>query len=152
MPDGKTHLAAAVIALLPAAAATVAYHFLGLWPVVIAVAAYLIGTIWLSPDLDLKSQPYMAWGPLRWIWWPYMRMVPHRSWWSHGPVIGTLARVSVLVALSSIVVSVLVWQGVISLPGIRSALRIDLWALFSILSGLEVSALVHIGLDKVLKN
>ena len=28
--------------------------------------AFLIGGLWLSPDLDTNSRPYQRWGPLRW--------------------------------------------------------------------------------------
>ena len=50
--------------------------------------AFLVGGLWLSPDLDTASKPLHRWGPLRWIWWPYQRLVPHRSLLSHGPLIG----------------------------------------------------------------
>lgn len=152
MPDGKTHFAVAIVALLPAAVAAAAVHFLGWWPVAVGVGAYLVGTVWLSPDLDLKSQPYMAWGPLSLIWWPYMKLVPHRSWWSHGPILGTLARVATLAAYTAIVVVILVSRGTTTLPGLQKVLRIDLWVIFAVLGGLEVSAWVHIALDKLLKN
>jgi uncharacterized metal-binding protein len=152
MPDGKVHVAAAIVALLPAGAAAAGVSCYGWLPVAAGTVAYVVGTIWLSPDLDLVSQPYMAWGPLKWIWWPYMKLVPHRSWLSHGPIIGTLARTGVLLAYGAIVTAVLVWRGVITLDQVREAFRMDLWPIYSVLAGLEVSALVHIGLDKLLRN
>lgn len=152
MPGGKTHFWTGVVALLPAIAAGVGVHFAGWLPVVAAVPGYLVGTKWLSPDLDIESQPYMDWWLLRFIWWPYMKLVPHRGWLSHGPIVGTAARTAVLLAYAAAVTAVLVWRGVLSLDQVREALRIDLWPVYATLAGLEVSALVHITLDKVLEN
>lgn len=152
MPDGKVHVAAAIVALLPAGAAAAGVGFCGWLPVAVGTVAYVVGTKWLSPDLDIKSQPYMAWWVFRIIWWPYMKLVPHRSWLSHGPIVGTLARTGVLLAYGALVAAVLVWRGVITLDELLEALRIDLWPIYSILAGLEVSALVHVALDKLLRN
>lgn len=60
------------------------------------MGATLLGTtlfsgLMLSPDLDLDSSIYRRWGPLRFLWWPYQKLVPHRSPISHsifwGPVV-----------------------------------------------------------------
>jgi len=152
MPDGRTHTVAAIVALLLSAVVVAGVQLFGLWWTPVSAVAYLIGTKWLSPDLDLVSQPYMAWGPLRIIWWPYMMLVPHRSWWSHGPVIGTLARIASLVIVSAIVTGCLVLLGVVTPLAVKEALRIDLWIIIATLVGLELSALVHIALDRLLKN
>ncbi|NEQ60192.1 MAG: metal-binding protein [Moorea sp. SIO4A1] len=58
----------------------------------IVAGGFLFGGLMFSPDLDLYSRPFKRWGWLRWIWIPYQRMVPHRSIFSHGPVIGTILR------------------------------------------------------------
>jgi uncharacterized metal-binding protein len=61
----------------------------------------------VNPDLDVESGSIafynarrtagglfgLAW---RIIWWPYAKVVPHRSPLSHFPVLGTLIRVSYL--------------------------------------------------------
>lgn len=54
-------------------------------------AAHLVGTFYLSPDLDLDSTIYKRWGGLRWVWLPYKNLVKHRSSWSHS-VVGGLLR------------------------------------------------------------
>ena len=41
-------------------------------------AAHMIGSWWLSPDLDIDSAIDNRWGPFFWIWRPYMWLVPHR--------------------------------------------------------------------------
>jgi uncharacterized metal-binding protein len=45
-----------------------------------------------GPDLDTRSVQIRRWGLLRWIWWPYRRVVPHRSRLSHGVLVGTFLR------------------------------------------------------------
>ena len=55
------------------------------------VAGYLVGTFWMNPDLDIKSNPYRRWGFLRFMWIPYQKL-KHRSIWTHGYVIGDMIR------------------------------------------------------------
>ena len=57
-----------------------------------AAIAFLFGGLWLSPDLDTRSNALHRWGRLGFIWWPYRRLIRHRSIWSHGPLIGTTVR------------------------------------------------------------
>lgn len=53
----------------------------------------LVGTIWLSPDLDLHhSRPTKRWGWFKPIWKRYAKRSKHRGI-SHTPVVGTLTRV-----------------------------------------------------------
>lgn len=59
-----------------------------------AFAAYMC-----SPDMDTYSLPFARWGLLRFVWSPYKRLVPHRSFWSHTPIIGTSLRVVYLLGL-----------------------------------------------------
>jgi uncharacterized metal-binding protein len=56
-------------------------------------ASTLTSGLVLSPDLDLHSESYKRWGFLRFIWWPYKTVLPHRHLLSHGIVIGMLTRV-----------------------------------------------------------
>ena len=58
----------------------------------VAAAACSFGGLWLSPDLDTHSNALRRWGALRGLWWPYRRLIPHRSLWSHGPLIGMALR------------------------------------------------------------
>jgi hypothetical protein len=77
----------------------------------IAASSHLLGGLYLSPDLDLKSLPWKRWGVLRIIWLPYQR-IPHRHWLSHAPVVGSIGR--------------LLYLGVLLFP---SSDRLDYWAL-----------------------
>lgn len=61
-------------------------------PVITTItASYLVSTFLLSPDLDTDSKIYRRWGALRFIWYPYLKLVKHRSVYSHsGLFSGTL--------------------------------------------------------------
>jgi uncharacterized metal-binding protein len=76
-------------------------------------SGYLLGGLLLGPDLDIHSRPYKRWGWLRWIWLPYQKSIRHRSFWSHGFLVGTSLRVLYLglwgVGLSSL--GLLLWAG-----------------------------------------
>ena len=54
--------------------------------------SYLLSGLLFSNDLDVQAAEYRRWGPLRWLWWPYAHLVLHRSWVSHGLIIGPLLR------------------------------------------------------------
>src|SRR6478672_5011127 len=95
MPNGRTH---DFITLATAAAGTPLALNSGLpdtttTTVGVLVGAYLLSGLLFSPDLDLKSTPYRRWRMLRFVWIPYQRMVPHRSWISHSFLLGPLLRV-----------------------------------------------------------
>jgi uncharacterized metal-binding protein len=60
--------------------------------------------ILLSPDLDIDGKTYAEQDPLfgsLWyiIWWPYGKLISHRSFFSHFPIIGTFGRQLYLVLL-----------------------------------------------------
>ncbi|MFM7314138.1 MAG: metal-binding protein [Cyanobium sp.] len=61
--------------------------------------AFLVGGLWLSPDLDTISRPSRRWGMLRLLWWPYCRCLRHRSLLSHSPLLGTAGRLLYLLVL-----------------------------------------------------
>jgi len=101
--------------------------WLGLTGVAVAALAFLVGGLWLSPDLDTHSRATKRWGPLAWLWWPYRRGLSHRSLVSHSPVIGTAGRLTYL-ALVSLLIAALA-QGVTALAsGSPPLARLDLTA------------------------
>lgn len=62
----------------------------------------MIGTI-ISPDMDVdvthigrslvrKRHPILGFF-FYWYWWPYAKIMPHRSWHSHAPIFSTFIRV-----------------------------------------------------------
>jgi uncharacterized metal-binding protein len=79
-------------ALLALPAALLVWPWLGWTGVAAAALGFLVGGLWLSPDLDTHSRPTARWGPLAGLWWPYRRLLRHRSLLSHCPVLGTAGR------------------------------------------------------------
>lgn len=85
----------------------------------LVASGFLLGGLMFGPDLDLRSRQYQRWGWLRWLWLPYQKRLRHRSFLSHGPVIGTLLRVLYLLTFLGCVGSLGVlgwaiarqWQG-----------------------------------------
>jgi uncharacterized metal-binding protein len=112
---------------------------------IIATAAYYLGGMYLSPDLDLVSRPFKRWGLLRFIWLPYQRLIPrHRHWLSHGPVIGSIVRLLYLAALVSPM-----W---VLFPGLQQVRwsGVTLPNAMAVFCGVELSALNHLLLDGLL--
>jgi uncharacterized metal-binding protein len=95
MPGAHTHdtitLVSGVI-LAPASWLLLPDH--SLMTALTITGAHLVSGLLFSCDLDIESLEYQRWGPLRLIWWPYKESVPHRSWLSHGLVIGPLLRLA----------------------------------------------------------
>lgn len=77
----------------------------GAWPEALAFAgAYVVGTLLLSPDLDLAHGRVNAkrnWGALGWLWVPYGRAFAHRGV-SHTYLLGPLTRLLYLALLAAL--------------------------------------------------
>lgn len=73
------------------------------------VVATLFSGWFLSPDLDLDSSIYKRWGPLRFLWYPYQKMVPHRSWVSHSWFLSPLMRVGYLLGATWLFALIILW-------------------------------------------
>lgn len=94
MASGRHHDLATWLLALPAA--LLVWPWLA-WPGVGAAAlGFLAGGLLLSPDLDTHSRPTARWGALSLLWWPYRRLLRHRSLLSHSPLLGTAGRLTYL--------------------------------------------------------
>jgi len=124
------------------------WPWLGPRGAIVSAFAFLIGGLWLSPDLDTNSRPYQRWGPLRWLWWPYRKALRHRSVLSHSPVLGTLVRVGYLIGIA-LLLSGLVhpWGGPSSTELLRWLQREwsspERWPWVALI-GIEASAWLHL--------
>lgn len=118
------------------------YQF-GLELGIIAGASHFLGGYWLSPDLDIKSRPFLRWSVLRFIWMPYQRLIPHRSPLSHAPVLGSAIRLLYLGAWLSPL-----WLLFLDLQRMQWA--VDWMKVAAFLVGVELSALNHLLLDGLL--
>ncbi|MDX1933387.1 MAG: metal-binding protein [Capsulimonadales bacterium] len=101
MPSGKVHDRITVVGAI---VALPAYFLLAPSPpdplgAVTLTAATLFSGFFLSPDLDLDSSVYRRWGPFRILWWPYQKLMPHRSILSHSFVLGPALRLLYFVAV-----------------------------------------------------
>lgn len=151
MALGRDHDRATLMVCVPAG--LLAGFWLG-WMGVLTAASFAWGGLWLSPDLDTRSRALRRWGPLGWIWRPYRTLIPHRSLFSHGPLIGTGLRLAWMLT-----VVMVAWFGLSALPGWSSPtpseglpmvlrwLREHPRPLLAVLLGLETSVWLHLILD-----
>ena len=145
MASGRAHDRATLIVSAPIGMAAAV-----LWGAdagLIAAAACLIGGLWLSPDLDPHSKALRRWGPLRRLWWPYRRLIPHRSLWSHGPLIGTALRLLLLLSWWVVLSLLIGWPTNAGLPPLISWLKQQPQQAIALGIGLEASAWLHLILD-----
>jgi uncharacterized metal-binding protein len=116
MPSARTHDFITLILAAPTAA--VAYRVTGDWGLTaVATGAMLFGGLMFGPDLDIQSKQYARWGPLRFLWWPYRVILPHRSRLSHGILLGTLIRVVYFITVVTITLAVVLYARDIYLYG-----------------------------------
>lgn len=102
MASGKRHTQIAITSA-PLIAATSFYLGYGWRESLVYGALNLAAQTILTPDLDIRCMWSRCWGGL---FWPYQKALSHRSFYSHGPVVGTLGRifyVAVLAWLLSVV-------------------------------------------------
>ncbi len=141
MASGKNHDRSILFAT-PVVAIVVGSHSLELG--IVAASAHILGGLYLSPDLDLKSIPFKRWGVLRVLWLPYQKLIPcHRHWLSHGVIVGSVVRLLYFAALV-----LPLW---VIFPGLQ---QVD-WAItwqkaIAFFLGVELSALNHLLLDGLL--
>jgi uncharacterized metal-binding protein len=146
MASGRSHDRATGLLALPFG--LLWWPLLGAMGTMVAAAAFLIGGLWLSPDLDTRSNATRRWGPLRLLWWPYRRSLPHRSIFSHSPVLGTAGRLFYLGLLVMFISLLLMPYGSPGPDQLMNALqqhwvdRKDL--VVTALAGLEMSSWLHL--------
>ena len=99
----------------------------------IIMSTYFFASMMFNGDLDMHSKPFNRWWVFKMIWIPYQLMFAHRSFWTHGIIIGTVVR---LLYLSPIFI------GIFYLFNI-SISNINWYYLIPILIGLELGNTVH---------
>jgi len=100
MPDGRTHDAITLVTASFAAPICFGIMFDGSpGRATLAVGSYLASGLLFSDDLDIHSIEYKRWRLLRFLWWPYQKLVPHRSWLSHGFIVGPALRILYFAAM-----------------------------------------------------
>jgi uncharacterized metal-binding protein len=151
MPNGKIHTSATL--LLAAGTGILSVSLMQAPAVTTALVGGCLAGLVLTPDLDVdrgsishrivnRSAGQLVGFVWRLFWFPYSRMMPHRSWWSHMPVFSTIIRVVYLFLLPA-----LAWwlaSTVVDLP----ALRLPAWDwLPTAFVGLVLSDTLHALMD-----
>ncbi|MBD2429877.1 MULTISPECIES: metal-binding protein [Fischerella] len=151
MPSGQTHDRITLWALPFVAGATFVQTKSGNLTLSVA-SGFMFGGLMFGPDLDIYSRQYQRWGLLRWIWIPYQKSLRHRSFLSHGPIIGTTLRViylsgvvGILIILGTVVAQILGngnWSKQILSETLGRSLN-HLPELLALFLGLELGAMSH---------
>jgi uncharacterized metal-binding protein len=99
------------------------------------LCAYLFSGFWLSDDLDTRSVCYKRWGLFRFLWYPYRKIVPHRSWLSHGPFVGPLLRIAYFAFMFWLTARAALWAVdryvmVVNRDGILHSIGVDVSTFF----------------------
>ena len=131
MPSGKTHDKITVVTAI--AAVPIWWWESGPkdWAgLAVGLTAYFFSGFWLSDDLDTHSIAYKRWGALRWLWWPYQKLVPHRSWVSHGIGFGPIFRVVYFLVMLWATMRGVLWGLIqVHIPVSRDAVLGSFWGL-----------------------
>ena len=114
----------------------------------LSTVSCLAGGLYLSPDLDTRSNALRRWGVLGFLWWPYRHLIPHRSLWSHSPVLGMSMRLGVLLTWCLILtMAVPTLSPAMLLTTLKQLMRQHPQEFIALLVGLESSAWIHLILD-----
>ncbi len=115
---------------------------------VIAGLFFLFGGLWLSPDLDTRSKALKRWGIFQGLWWPYRKLMPHRSVFSHGPIIGTILRMTYLMGLICLILCLLNPLGLsspsLAIKSISQIIQKYPHQALAMILGLEASVWLHL--------
>ncbi len=110
--------------------------------------AFLIGGFWLSPDLDTPSLPQKRWGIFKILWWPYQKLIPHRSIISHGPIIGTTLRLLYIILWIGFISTLLSPFGITTPTASFTILKVliqnNAQTSIAIIIGIEASVWLHL--------
>lgn len=114
MPSGKNHDRITWLCLPWIIFCTAILTREGLLTLLMALG-FIFSGLMFGPDLDIYSIQYQRWGKLKFLWIPYQKTLKHRSFFSHGFLIGTIIRLIYLflicwiVAVFSIAILQLIW-------------------------------------------
>jgi uncharacterized metal-binding protein len=152
MPIGRTHDRITLWSLPVITASTLLFTRSSHTTLIIS-SGYLFSGLMFGPDLDIHSRQFIRWGIFRIFWLPYQRFFRHRSFFSHGIIIGTVIRCLYLSSAILFIVLLIMTIGeiidleVIKLPNIIKLVQ-KYWQRYpldwlSLFIGLELGALSH---------
>jgi len=119
----------------------------------LVAGGFLFGGLMFGPDLDIYSRHYQRWGWFRRIWLPYQKSLRHRSFLSHGPIIGTTLRVIYLCCVVGLFVLLMLfiiqkllnlqWDWYIAGQSMGHSLVFYATEFFALFLGMELGAMSH---------
>lgn len=116
---------------------------LGRMPLVFFAGAYVMASLFLSPDLDLaRSDASRRWRRARFLWRPYAALFRHRGI-SHSPIFGPLTRVLYLA-----VVGAGLWMALHLAVDVPLPRSLPWSSALPVLAGLYFPHLLHVALDR----
>ncbi|QUV92711.1 metal-binding protein [Chloracidobacterium aggregatum] len=117
MPSGRTHdLVTYALAIPTAVGLFFLTRHVGL--TVLGTATMLFGGLMFGPDLDTHSKQYTRWGILRWLWYPYKKLFPHRSHWTHGLLWSTWLRVGYFTLVMTLALAAVLYVRAVWIDGL----------------------------------
>lgn len=92
MPSGKTHDKITWYCL-PLIIILFLIITQDLFLTLLSASGFIFSGLMFGPDLDIYSVQFKRWYYFRYLWLPYQKLLKHRSFFSHGFIIGTFIRV-----------------------------------------------------------
>lgn len=140
MPDFKSHYIVNTLLLLAIGIYGLQNNYFNIVEFGLFYVGFIIGTDYLTPDLDTVSTPY---NKSKLIWFPYRKLSKHRGL-SHT-VVGIFIRLA-YISLIVFLIALLTRQTDILINFLVNV-KILYYALF--LGGIIISNVIHIVLDKM---
>ena len=138
MPNHKTHDTITyllLIFLIPISLLYIGFNIYSL----IFIVSYIFAGLMFNGDLDCESKPYYRWKVFRLIWIPYQSLFKHRSFFTHGILIGTFIRILYIL----IIPLTFYFHEIINFVWLHPKFFVFLFC------GLEVGSISHIVADKI---
>lgn len=150
MPGFRTHTTLNLIALGAVSATWLRQGVVAPELAGIFAASFVVATVFLSPDLDLKhSSPTRNWGPLRYLWRPYQWMFKHRGM-SHSVLFSSVTRIAYLLGVGAAIGALIIIASAAEPPSLGDELWTHRMSLSAVGAGIFLSDLAHITADRVL--
>lgn len=159
MPSGKTHDQITWICLpfIIILSLIITKQFILTFLVAIG---FVFSGLMFGPDLDIYSVQFQRWGFLKFIWLPYQKGLKHRSFFSHGFIIGTIIRILYLTLILFIIAIMVIsivqlifgfpWHWQKFIINSYQAVKINYWSeILSLFIGLELGAMSHYLADNI---
>jgi len=138
MPSYKTHDTITYLLLIFLIPISLLYIGINIYSLIFIVS-YIFSGLMFNGDLDCKSKPYYRWWIFRFVWIPYQSLFKHRSFFTHGIIIGTLIRLLYIL----IIPLIFYFHEIIDFVWLYPKFFVFL------LCGLEIGSISHTVADKI---